>query len=88
MATAAAMATQATGDCDASTASCSSLCYALVRRVRFPLGPGLIRPTQIVFVPMLFLTPAAAVPALVALGSLLGDMPEIVRRRAHPERLR
>ena len=37
---------------------------------------------------MLFLTPAAAVPALVALGSLLGELPEILRHRAHPERLR
>ena len=27
---------------------------------------------------MLFLTPAAAVPALVALGSLLGELPEII----------
>jgi hypothetical protein len=58
-----------------------------VRRVRFPLGPGLIRPSQIVFVPLLFLTPAAAVPLLVALGSVLGDLPELIRRRAHPERL-
>src|SRR5262245_14729193 len=33
--------------------------YALTRRVRFQLGPGLIRPTEVVFVPMLFLTPAA-----------------------------
>jgi serine phosphatase RsbU (regulator of sigma subunit) len=63
------------------------LSYALTRRVRFPLGPGLIRPTQVVFVPMLFLTPAAAVPLMVAVGSLLGELPELVRRRAHPERL-
>src|SRR4051794_16769473 len=63
------------------------LCYALVRRVRFPLGPGLIRPTQLVFVPMVFLTPAPWVPALVALGSVLGELPEITRRSAHSERL-
>ena len=58
-----------------------------MRRVRFPLGPGLIRPTQIVFVPMLFLTPAAAVPALVVIGSLIGELPDLLRRHAHPERL-
>ncbi len=83
--TAAVMATQASGDWGA--AALLVACYALVRRVRFPLGPGLIRPTEIVFVPMLFLTPVEAVPALVALGSLLGDTPEIIRHRAHPERL-
>jgi PAS domain-containing protein len=85
VAAAAALATQASGGWDAALPLV--LCYALVRRVRFALGPGLIRPTEIVFVPMLFLTPAEAVPALVALGSLLGDAPEIARRRAHPERL-
>ena len=73
---------------DASTAVLLTLSYALMRRVRFPLGPGLIRPTQLVFVPMLFLTPAAAVPLLVALGSMLGELPDLLRRRAHPERLR
>ncbi len=72
---------------DALTAVLLVLAYALVRRVRFPLGPGLVRPTQLVFVPLLFLTPAEAVPALVAVGSVLGDLPEIVLRRAHPERV-
>src|SRR3954447_1929657 len=69
------------------TAALLVVSYALTRRVRFQLGPGLIRPTQVVFVPMLFLTPAAAVPFLVALGSILGELPELVRRRAHPERI-
>ena len=55
--------------------------------MRFQLGTGLIRPTQIVFVPMLFLTPAAAVPLLVTLGGVLGELPDLLRRRAHPERL-
>jgi hypothetical protein len=83
-----AMAIPAAGDLDEPlTAALLVISYALVRRVRFPLGPGLIRPTQLVFVPMLFLTPAAAVPAMVALGSVLGELPEIVRRRAHAERI-
>ncbi len=60
--------------------------YALVARVRFQLGPGLVRPTQLVFVPMLFLLPAPAVPALVAAGSILSELPEILGRRAHRER--
>ena len=63
------------------------LSYALTRRVRFQLGTGLIRPTEVVFVPMLFLTPAAAVPVLITLGAILGELPELLHRRAHPERI-
>ena len=65
-----------------------TLSYALMRRVRFQLGPGLIRPTQLVFVPMLFLTPAAAVPAAGgARRRSSASCPTSSRRRAHPERL-
>src|SRR4051794_29347713 len=60
--------------------------YAFVARVRFQLGPGLVRPTELVLVPMLFLLPAPAVPALVALAGVLSELPEIISRRAHPER--
>ena len=86
MTVAIAMATTASAE-PAGTAALLVVSYALTRRVRFQLGPGLIRPTQVVFVPMLFLTPAAAVPVLVALGSILGELPELLRRRAHPERI-
>jgi PAS domain S-box-containing protein len=61
--------------------------YAFVARVRFQVGPGLVRPTQLVLVPMLFLQPAPAVPLLVAAGSLLSELPAITRRTAHPERV-
>ncbi|HWK29185.1 MAG TPA: SpoIIE family protein phosphatase [Solirubrobacter sp.] len=87
VAVAALMAVLAAPVGDAETAVLLTLCYALMRRVRFPLGPGLIRPTQLVFVPLLFLTPAALVPALVGIGAVLGELPELLRRRAHPERL-
>jgi PAS domain S-box-containing protein len=70
-----------------TTAVLLVLCYAILRRVRFQLGPGLMRPTELVFVPMIFLTPTPWVPALVGLGSVLGELPELVSRRAHPERL-
>jgi anti-anti-sigma factor len=60
--------------------------YVLVDRVSFQLGPGFVSPTQLVFVPMLFLLPAEAVPALVAAGSVLSVLPDIVLRRAHAER--
>jgi PAS domain S-box-containing protein len=60
--------------------------YAFVARVRFQVGPGLVRPTQLVLVPMLFLLPATAVPLLVAVGLVLSELPEVVRRTAHPQR--
>ena len=60
--------------------------YALVSRISFQLGPGLVGATQLVFVPMLFLLPPLAVPALVAAGSVLAVLPEIATRRAHAER--
>src|SRR4051794_29092346 len=63
------------------------LCYALMRRGGFPPPPGLLRPTQLVFVPMVFLTPAPWVPALVGIGHLLGELPDIMSQKANPERL-
>ena len=72
---------------DATTALLLVATYAFVARVRFQLGPGLVRPTQLVLVPMLFLLAPLIVPALVAGASTLSELPEIARRRAHPERL-
>jgi serine phosphatase RsbU (regulator of sigma subunit) len=62
------------------------LTYAVLAEIRLQLGPGLVGPTQLVFVPMLFLVPPLAVPLLVVAGELLGELSAIARRRAHPER--
>ena len=61
--------------------------YGVVERASFVVGPGQVSPTQLVFVPMLFLLPPEAVPALVAAGALLGALPSVVLRRGHPERM-
>jgi anti-anti-sigma regulatory factor len=61
--------------------------YGAVERASFAVGPGQVSPTQLVFVPMLFLLPPEAVPALVVAGALLGALPGVVLGRAHPERL-
>jgi HD-GYP domain-containing protein (c-di-GMP phosphodiesterase class II) len=55
-------------------------------RVRFPVGYGFTIPTQIVLVPMLFLLPLGIVPLAVALGMVLGGLPEYLRRERHPSR--
>jgi HD-GYP domain-containing protein (c-di-GMP phosphodiesterase class II) len=60
--------------------------YALAARVEFEVGSGFAVPTQIVFVPMLFLLPVALVPLCVAVGFLLCSAGEFARRRVHGER--
>jgi len=50
--------------------------YALCSRVEFEIGPGCAVPTQLVFVPMWFVIPPAALPLAVAFGYLLGAVPE------------
>src|SRR4051794_21875527 len=64
-----------------------AVAYALVGRVMFQFGPGFVRPTQLVFVPMLFLLPAGAVAPAVAAGTVLCAVPELLRRPAGIERL-
>src|SRR3954463_8514040 len=63
------------------------LSYAAVSRIRFAVGYGFTAPTQIVFVPMLFLLPISLVPLCVVLADMLGRLPDYVGRRSHPTRL-
>jgi putative nucleotidyltransferase with HDIG domain len=60
--------------------------YALVSRVRFSDGAGYTVPTQLVFVPMLFLLPTPLAPLLVAAGTLLSNLPDYLRRQTHLDR--
>jgi len=61
--------------------------YAVMARVRFPIGHGFTIPTELVLVPMLFLVPVGEVPLLVAAGMLLGSLPEYLSRDRHPTRI-
>jgi putative nucleotidyltransferase with HDIG domain len=61
--------------------------YAIVSRVRFSDGAGYTVPTQLVFVPMLFVLPTALVPLLVATGTLLGNLPDYIRGKTTPDRM-
>jgi HD-GYP domain-containing protein (c-di-GMP phosphodiesterase class II) len=60
--------------------------YAVASRIRFAIGYGFTVPTQLVFVPMLFLLPVGTVPLLVAAGTAIGSLPEY-RSRQHPSRI-
>jgi putative nucleotidyltransferase with HDIG domain len=60
--------------------------HVLAARIKFEVGAGFTVPTQLVLVPMLFLLPTPVVPLLVALGNLLGDLPDYLRGKRHPQR--
>jgi putative nucleotidyltransferase with HDIG domain len=59
---------------------------AVLASVEFPVGSGWAVPTQLIFVPMLFLMPPAVVPFLVAVAMLLSRVPGFMSRRLHPQR--
>jgi putative nucleotidyltransferase with HDIG domain len=61
--------------------------YAVVSRVGFEVVSGHAVPTELVFVPMLFVLPPAIVPLCVAAGLVVGQAPELVRGRMHVNRL-
>ena len=69
------------GRSSAPTAVALTLLYAIASRVEFATGAGSTVPTQLVFVPMLFLLPTPAVPLFVAAGLLLGRLPRYLRGR-------
>jgi putative nucleotidyltransferase with HDIG domain len=59
------------------------LSYAVATRVHFEAGFGIAVPTQLVFVPMLFLAPLRVVPLLVLLGFFASTLPELLRGEWH-----
>jgi HD-GYP domain-containing protein (c-di-GMP phosphodiesterase class II) len=61
--------------------------YALAYRIEFEIGSGLAVPTQIVFVPMLFVLPLGLIPFAVAAGIMLANVTEILEGRIHAERV-
>ncbi len=60
--------------------------HVVAARIKFEVGAGFTVPTQLVLVPMLFLLPTPLVPLFVALGNLLGDLPDHLRGTRHRER--
>jgi len=60
--------------------------YLIAKRIKFAVGAGYAIPTQVVFVPMLFLLPTPIVPLVVIAGSVLTVAPDIVAGRKHVDR--
>jgi len=61
--------------------------YVVAACVRFPVGSVWANPTQLAFVPMLFLLPTPLVPAVVAAALVLTRTPAFVRGRIPLPRL-
>jgi HD-GYP domain-containing protein (c-di-GMP phosphodiesterase class II) len=63
------------------------LAAAVIGRLKFETGTGATVPTQLIFVPMLFVLPPVIVPFVVAAALALSQMPEVLAGRRHPQRL-
>ena len=63
------------------------LALALMGRLEFEIGSGYTVPTQLLFVPMLFVLPPAIVPVVIAAATLLDRIPDVLAGRLHPQRL-
>jgi signal transduction histidine kinase/CheY-like chemotaxis protein len=61
--------------------------YVIARRVQFPVGSAWTAPTELVFVPMLFVLPTPFVPLVVAACSVLERVPLVARGHLGPTRL-
>jgi len=59
------------------------VCYAVAARIEFEVGFAIAVPTQLVFIPMLFLAPLALVPVLVGLGFAVSALPEYLKGDRH-----
>jgi hypothetical protein len=63
-----------------------TILFAVACRVEFEIGRAHAVPAQLILVPMFFLAPLSIVPVLVAVGFLLGELPEFVKRQTHIDR--
>ena len=63
------------------------LALAALGRLEFDFGSGFTTPTQLVFVPMLFVLEPAVVPFAVAAAYALDRLPAVLRGHWHPQRL-
>jgi HD-GYP domain-containing protein (c-di-GMP phosphodiesterase class II) len=58
--------------------------WVAVERVKFPVASGWTRPTMLAFVPMLFVLPTPIVPLVATVAILVGQAPDLIRRRIRP----
>jgi HD-GYP domain-containing protein (c-di-GMP phosphodiesterase class II) len=73
-------------DTDLALIVCLVIGYAVVSRVRFEYGDLYLSPEELVFIPLLLLTPLNLVPLLAAVAAVLATLPEYVRGDWHRDR--
>ena len=71
----------------ASVLAVTVVAYLIAGRVQYPVGSSWTAPTQLVFVPMLFVLPTPYVPLIVAACSLADRLPAALRGPVAPTRL-
>ena len=76
-----------TGDFDGLDVTLFIVLMAVMGHLEFETGAGFLVPTQLAFVPMLFVLPAEIVPLVVVVALALGSLPDVVAGRVHPSRL-
>jgi putative nucleotidyltransferase with HDIG domain len=81
------VATSVEGQVDGTDVVLFVLAAAVMGRLEFEIGAGYLVPTQLIFVPMLFVLPAAIVPLVAAAALLLDRLPDLFAGRLHPQRL-
>lgn len=65
----------------------TAVSYLIASRVQYPVGSAWTAPTQLIFVPMLFVLPTPLVPLIVAACSVADRLPRAVRGPIAPARL-
>jgi putative nucleotidyltransferase with HDIG domain len=80
-------ATGDVGHVDALDVVLFAVAAAVMGRLEFEIGAGYTVPTQLIFVPMLFVLPAAIAPVVVVAALLLDRLPDVFAGRLHPQRL-
>ncbi len=63
-----------------------AVAYAIFASNGIEIGSGLALPTELAFVPMLFMLPARSVPVVVAGGLVMSAIPDLQRRRLSLQR--
>ncbi len=75
------------GDVDTLDVVLCVIAAAIMGHLEFETGAGYLEPTQLIFVPMLFVLPPAIVPLVMVAALALADLPDVLVGRLHPHRL-
>jgi putative nucleotidyltransferase with HDIG domain len=81
------LATGGVGHVDAVDVALFVVALAVMGRLEFEIGAGYTVPTQLIFVPLLFVLPAAIAPLIVVAALLIDRLPDVLAGRLHPQRL-